>query len=88
MRCTREILRQKFTLGGATARSPRVSAFSHGAGSTAVLRARVASVDWLQMQAMTGDYWTTADSRLPHRAPRPADGQNERLLELAGGFSN
>jgi len=68
MRHTREILRQKWALGGTHRAVAQSLGVSVGTVGTTVLRARAAGLDWPQVQALTDD---TLDARL-YGPPRPA----------------
>jgi transposase len=69
MRQTREILRQKFLLGRSHREIAGSLGISVGAVGMAVSRARVAGVDWPQIEAWADD---ALDARLYRRAPLPA----------------
>lgn len=68
MRHTREILRQKWALGGTHRAVAQSLGVSVGTVGTTVLRARAAGLDWPQVQALTDD---ALDARL-YGAARPA----------------
>jgi transposase len=55
MRHTREILRQRLTLGRSHRAIAQSLGISHGAVGTTVLRAQAAALDWVQVQALTED---------------------------------
>ena len=55
MRHTREILRQRLTLGRSHRAIAQSLGVSHGAVGTTVLRAQAAALDWVQVQALTED---------------------------------
>jgi transposase len=69
MRQTREILRQKFLLGRRHREIASSLGLSVGAVGMAVARARVAGVDWPQIETWADD---VLDARLYRRAPLPA----------------
>jgi len=68
MRHTREILRQKWALGGTHRAVAQSLGVSVGTVGTTVLRARAAGLDWPQVQALTND---ALETRL-YGAARPA----------------
>jgi transposase len=68
MRHTREILRQKWALGGTHRAVAQSLGVSVGTVGTTVLRARAAGLDWPQVQALTDD---ALETRL-YGAARPA----------------
>ena len=68
MRHTREILRQKWALGGTHRAVAQSLGVSVGTVGTTVLRARAAGLDWPQVQALTDD---APEARL-YGPPRPA----------------
>lgn len=55
MRHTREILRQRLTLGRSHRAIAQSLGISHGAVGATVLRAQAAALDWVQVQALTED---------------------------------
>lgn len=55
MRHTREILRQRLTLGRSHRAIAQSLGISHGAVGTTMLRAQAAALDWVQVQALTED---------------------------------
>ncbi len=55
MRHTREILRQRLTLGRSHRAIAQSLGISHGAVGTTVLRAQAAGLDWAQVQVLTED---------------------------------
>jgi len=68
MRQTREILRQKFLLGRSHRDIARSLGISVGAVGMAASRARVAGLDWPQVETVADD---VLDARLYRRAPLP-----------------
>lgn len=68
MRQTREILRQKFLLGRSHRDIAGSLGISVGAVGMAVSRARIAGVDWPQVETLADD---VLDARLYRRAPLP-----------------
>ena len=55
MRHTREILRQRLTLGRSHRAIAQSLGISHGVVGTTVLRAQAAGLDWVQVEALTDD---------------------------------
>ena len=79
MRHTREILRQRYTLGRSHRAIAQSLSISHGAVGATVLRAQAAGLDWPQVHALTDD---ALEARLYGR-PEVAGGRQRPLPDCA-----
>jgi len=79
MRHTREILRQRYTLGRSHRAIAQSLSVSHGAVGATVGRAQAAGLDWAQMQTLTDD---ALEARLYGR-PASAGGRQRPLPDCA-----
>ena len=79
MRHTREILRQRYTLGRSHRAIAQSLSISHGAVGATVVRAQAAGLDWAQVQALTDD---ALEARLYGR-PEAAGGRQRPVPDCA-----
>jgi transposase len=79
MRHTREILRQRYTLGRSHRAIAQSLSISHGAVGATVVRAQAAGLDWAQVQTLTDD---ALEARLYGR-PEAAGGRQRPVPDCA-----